>query len=191
MIGGSLMKINYDTIVRDSEPRLREPSTKVDLPLSKEDNEILMTMLQYLRDSIVPELAEEQNLRPGVGIAAPQIGVMKQMLAVSIDYGEDGKEEYALVNPRIISHSVQNAYLKNGEGCLSVEEEHEGHVFRHARITIKGYDALQQQVVKIKLSDYEAIVLQHEIDHLSGILFYDRINQDDPWKEDEGAVVID
>lgn len=185
------MKINYDTIVRDSEPRLREPSTKVDLPLSKEDNEILMTMLQYLRDSIVPELAEEQNLRPGVGIAAPQIGVMKQMLAVSIDYGEDGKEEYALVNPRIISHSVQNAYLKNGEGCLSVEEEHEGHVFRHARITIKGYDALQQQVVKIKLSDYEAIVLQHEIDHLSGILFYDRINQDDPWKEDEGAVVID
>lgn len=185
------MLINNDTIVKDSDPRIRLKSEKVELPLNKEDRDILMSMLQYVRDSIDPEKAEAQNLRPAVGISAVQIGILKQLVAISIDYGEDGKTEFALVNPKIISHSVQNAYIKNGEGCLSVEEEHEGHVFRHARVTVKAYDALQNQEVKIKATDYEAIVLQHEIDHLSGRLFYDTIDPIDPWKEDKDAVVIE
>ncbi|MCB6585509.1 peptide deformylase, partial [Streptococcus gordonii] len=71
------------------------------------------------------ELAEANNLRPAVGIAAIQLGVAKRMLAVVVPNDED-IDEYALVNPRIISESVQRAYLKNGEGCLSVEKEHEG-----------------------------------------------------------------
>lgn len=185
------MLINNDTIVKDSDPRIRLKSEKVELPLNKEDQDILMSMLQYVRDSIDPEKAEAQNLRPAVGISAVQIGVLKQLVAISIDYGEDGKTEFALANPRIVSHSVQNAYIKNGEGCLSVEEEHEGHVFRHARVSVKAYDALQQKEVMIKASDYEAIVLQHEIDHLSGRLFYDTIDPIDPWKEDQDAVVIE
>lgn len=185
------MFINYDTIVKDSDPIVRQKSEKVKLPLSEEDKDILMSMLQYIRDSIIPEKAEEQNLRPAVGVSAVQIGILKQLIAVSINYGEDGVVEYALANPRIVSHSVQNSYLKNGEGCLSVEVDHDGHIFRHARITIKAYDLLQDKDVTIKLSDYEAIVLQHEIDHLSGILFYDHIDADDPWKEDPNAVVID
>lgn len=185
------MLINNDTIVKDSDPRIRLKSEKVELPLNKEDRDILMSMLQYVRDSIDPEKAEAQNLRPAVGISAVQIGILKQLVAISIDYGEDGKTEFALVNPKIISHSVQNAYIKNGEGCLSVEEEHEGHVFRHARVTVKAYDALQNQEVKIKATDYEAIVLQHEIDHLSGRLFYDTIDPIDLWKEDKDAVVIE
>lgn len=185
------MLINNDTIVKDSDPRIRLKSEKVELPLNKEDRDILMSMLQYVRDSIDPEKAEAQNLRPAVGISAVQIGILKQLVAISIDYGEDGKTEFALVNPKIISHSVQNAYIKNGEGCLSVEKEHEGHVFRHARVTVKAYDALQNQEVKIKATDYEAIVLQHEIDHLSGRLFYDTIDPIDPWKEDKDAVVIE
>ena len=151
----------------------------------------MMNMLQYVRDSIDPIKAQELNLRPAVGISAVQIGVLKQLVAVSIDYGEDGKSEYALVNPRIISHSVRNAYLKNGEGCLSVANEHEGHVFRHARITVKAFDALQNREVTFKVSGYEAIVLQHEIDHLSGHLFYDRIDTNNPWKEDSEALVIE
>ena len=73
--------------------------------------------------------------------------------------------EYALANPRIISESVQRAYLKTGEGCLSVEGAHEGFVPRAARITVKGYDLLQDKEITIRAKDYLAIVLQHEIDH--------------------------
>ena len=112
------------------------------------------------------------------------------MLAVVVP-NEEGVDEYALVNPRIVSESVQRAYLKNGEGCLSVENEHEGIVPRAARITVKGYDLLQKQEITIKAKNYLAIVLQHEIDHFSGTLFYDRINKQDPWREDPTAIVIE
>ena len=64
------MFINYDTIVKDSDPIVRQKSEKVKLPLSEEDKDILMSMLQYIRDSIIPEKAEEQNLRPAVGVSA-------------------------------------------------------------------------------------------------------------------------
>lgn len=185
------MKITYDSILKDNNPIVRQKSEKVALPLCDEDKEILMGMLEYIRNSIIPEIAETENLRPAVGVSAVQIGILKQLVAVSIDYGEEGKVEYALANPRIISHSIQNSYLKNGEGCLSVEEEHEGHIFRHARIRIKAYDYLQDSEVTIKLDGYEAIVLQHEIDHLSGTIFYDHIDKNDPWKEDPGADVIE
>ena len=64
------------------------------------------------------DIAKAEGLQPAVGIAAVQVGVLKQMIAVVIPY-EDGVDEVALVNPKIISESVQNAYLDNGEGCLS------------------------------------------------------------------------
>lgn len=184
------MLINNDTIIKDSNPLMRKVSQPVSIPLSKEDEDLLMDMLQYVRDSHDPKLSEEKNLRPAVGIAAIQVGVLKQMLAICIDY-EDERVEYALCNAKVVSHSVQNAYLAQGEGCLSVENDHPGHVFRHARITVSGYDALTKQHVKFRVSGYEAIVLQHEIDHFSGTLFYDRIPKDDQWKNDPDAMVIE
>ena len=184
------MKINMDVIVKDNDPVMRKPSKQVELPLNRQDRELIMDMLTYVKNSHDPELCEQENLRPAVGIAAVQVGVLKQMVAIAIDLDEDTQIEHALINPRIVSHSVQNAYLENGEGCLSVEDEHEGHVFRHARITVKAYDAVHDEFVTIRAKGYEAIVLQHEIDHLSGVLFYDHIDQLDPWKEDENAVVI-
>ncbi|WP_445595410.1 peptide deformylase [Amedibacillus dolichus] len=139
-----------------------------------------MDMLQYVRDSQDNELAEQNGLRPAVGIAAIQLGIPKKMLAVVVPDEEGNSQEFALANARIVSESVQLSYLKNGEGCLSVEKEHQGLVPRHARITVKAYDLLQDKEITIKASDYLAIVLQHEIDHFSGTLFYDRINQNDP-----------
>ena len=132
---------------------IRDSSEPVAIPLSKEDESLLMDMMQYVRDSHDPAIAEEKDLRPAVGIAAIQIGVPKQMLAICIDY-EDERIEYALCNAKIVSHSVQNAYLANGEGCLSVEEEHPGHVFRHARITVSAYDAIAKKQVKFRISGY-------------------------------------
>ena len=183
------MKINSETIILDSDPVLRTKSKKVELPLSAQDQALLEDMLQYVKDSQDDEIAQEQGLQPAVGIAAIQLGIPKQMIAVVVP-DEDTVYEAALVNPKIISESVQNAYLENGEGCLSVKEEHPGHVFRHARIKVRGYDLTQQKVVTIKAEGYFAIALQHEIDHLSGILYYDRIDPEEPWKEDAEAEVI-
>ena len=173
------MSLNYDDIVKDTDAIVRTKSEIVKLPLTAEDEALLMDMISYVRAS-----------QDAVGIAAIQLGVAKRMLAVVVPNDED-IDEYALVNPRIISESVQRAYLKNGEGCLSVEKEHEGIVPRAARITVKGYDLLQKQEITIKAKNYLAIVLQHEIDHFSGTLFYDRINKQDPWREDPNAIVIE
>lgn len=187
------MSFNYDDVVKDTQRRIRQKSTKVNVPLSSEDKATLMDLLTYVRNSQDGELAQELNLRPAVGIAAIQIGIPKKMIAIVLPDDEDEEKdiEYALANPRIVSESVQRAYLKNGEGCLSVEDEHQGIVPRSARITVKGYDLLQDKDITIKASGYQAIVIQHELDHFNGVLFYDHINPEDPWKAIPQAQVIE
>lgn len=188
------MLINNETIIKDTDPLIREKSEPVDLPLSDEDKTLLREMLQYVKDSTDEEKAEKLNLRPAVGISAIQVGVKKQMTAVVVDdvdkNGEAVHYEFMLVNPKIVSSSVQKAYLHSGEGCLSVVEEHQGYVVRSARIKVRAYDLCTDQYIEIRARGYLAIVLQHEIDHFSGTLFYDKINKDDPFKEVEGAMVI-
>ena len=176
------MKINIDTIVKDNKELIREKSENVRLQLSDDDKETLMSLYHYVVDSTDPEKMKKENLRPAVGIAAIQVGIKKKMIAIVIK-GEDDKiiYQYALANPRIVSHSVEEAYLANGEGCLSVESEHEGYIYRHRRIKVKAYDLLQDKEVIIKASDYLAIVFQHELDHFNGILFYDHINKENPF----------
>ena len=78
------MKINNETIIKDDDTLIREKSSDVTLPLSKEDKDTLLALLKYVDESIDPKLAQEKNLRPAVGIAAIQIGVKKKMIAVII-----------------------------------------------------------------------------------------------------------
>lgn len=184
------MRINIDNIIKDSDPLIREHSKEVKLPLSKMDESLIKRMYQYVHDSHDEESCEKYNLKPAVGIAGVQAGKLKKMIAVCVDF-QDGTEEYALINPKIISNSVQQAYLKTGEGCLSVPEEHQGYVMRSARITVTGYDWLTKQDVRLRFKGYMAIIMQHEIDHLSGILFYDHINKNDPFYIPEDAIEIE
>lgn len=184
------MRITISNIIKDSDPLIRTKSQEVDLPLNKEDKELLNEMLTYVRDSTDEEKMEKYDLKPAVGIAAIQCGVAKKMLAIVLHDGDECVE-YALVNPKIISHSKQFAYLKSGEGCLSVEQFHEGYVPRAARITVEGYDLLRDEHIRIRARNYEAIVLQHEMDHFDGILYYDRINKQDPFTEIKDAIVIE
>ncbi len=189
------MNINNSTLVKDSDSLIRKKSDPVSLPLSKENENILMSMLQFVRDSKDEELSKKYDLRPAVGIAAPQIGILKQMIAISfVEEDKNGNEvlcEYALANPKIISYSAKQAYLKEGEGCLSVDEAHDGFVPRSARIKVQAYDLLNKKEVTIRANGYRAIVLQHEIDHLSGILFYDHINKIEPFRPIPDAIVIE
>jgi len=183
-------------IIDDKNPLLRKKSEEVALPLSKEDEKLLLDMYEYLENSQDEELSEKYDLRPGVGIAAPQLGVLKRMCAILVcDYDEEGnithKTAYALANPKIISYTPKRAYLKDGEGCLSVNRNIEGYVPRAAKVTVKGYDALTKQEVTIVARGYLAIVFQHELDHFEGTLFYDHINKKEPFKKIEGALEID
>jgi peptide deformylase len=166
-------------IIKDSNPIMRKKSVEVPLPLSEEDRNTLNMMSEYLKNSQDDEWAEKHNVRPGIGLAAIQIGLLKRMFVIYLPYG-DRLIEYQLVNPKIIETSVKRAALENGEGCLSVDKNHHGLVHRYYKIKIKAFNALTNKEEIIVESGYPAIALQHEYDHLEGMFFYDRINKFNP-----------
>jgi peptide deformylase len=182
--------LTMDNIVRDGHPSLRKVAEEVPLPASDEDKATLERMLEYVKNSQNPEVAEKYGLRPGIGLAAPQIDVEKRMIAVHVHDEKGNLYSYGLFNPRIISHSVERAYLTAGEGCLSVDEPYPGYVPRYARITVKGV-SFDGEEVKLRLKGLPAIVFQHEIDHLNGVMFYDHINKEDPFAEIDNAIPVD
>jgi len=162
-------------IVKDSNPSLRKKSVEVVLPLDERHKEIISSMRQYLINSQDPEYSKTHNIRSGIGLAAPQIGINERFFVI---YLQDENKLYdcALINPVIVEESAKMACLAGGEGCLSVDKDHEGLVHRHNRITIKAYDAISNSDVVLHLQGLAAICFQHEYDHLNGILFYDRID---------------
>ncbi|CAM3046635.1 peptide deformylase [Sporolactobacillus spathodeae] len=173
--------ITMDDIIREGNPILRQIAKDVVLPASDEEKEQLKAMLEFLKNSQDEEIAKKYHLRAGIGLAAPQIAISKRMIALFLD-DDNGKHfEYMLFNPKIVSHSIENTYLEGGEGCLSVDREVPGFVPRHARVKVKAFD-IDGKPVTLRLKGYPAIAIQHEIDHLNGILFYDHINKDDPFK---------
>lgn len=174
----------YFKIVKDNQKSLRQKSQYVE-NITHEHIDLLNSMKEYLIASQDENIRKKYNLREGVGLAAPQIGKNIRALVVYYkDYDEDGNEkiiDHELINPKIISESVREIYLSNGEGCLSVDDNHEGYVYRKFKILVKAFDAKIQKDTIITARGFEAIVLQHEIDHLDGILFYDHINKNDPF----------
>lgn len=188
------MLINNETIVKDTDARIRQKSSPVALPLTDENKQILHDLYEYVRKSTIPEIAEKENLQPAVGISAIQVGIPRQLTAVIVhDVDKNNREityAYMLANPRIISRSVQQAYLEAGEGCLSVPKVHKGFVVRSARVKVKGFDLLQEKEITIRAHGYLAIVLQHELDHFEGTLFYDHIDPKNPFPMIPDAEVI-
>lgn len=171
------------------DPVLFQKAQEVSMPLSEEKRQLILDMVEYLKISQDDDLAKKYHIRPGVGIAAPQIGISERFYAIYFSYDEK-TYEYGLVNPKIISTSIKKAYLESGEGCLSVPQDMPGYVYRYYKVTIKAYDAITQKDVTLKLTGYPAIVFQHEYDHLDGILYIDRINKKDPLAVDPSAIAI-
>ncbi len=176
-------------IVKDNVKSLRQKCTPVDLPLNEETQKTLLGMLEYLKNSQDDEYAKKHNIRAGVGLAAPQIGLNKRMFVIYFEM-EKKIVQYALVNPKIVAVSVKQCFLNGGEGCLSVDKDHEGYVYRPYKVTIKAFDALQNKDVEIVARGYEAVVLQHEYDHLNGILYYDHIDPKNPFKRIENTIEL-
>ena len=172
--------ITMKNIVLEDHPVLREVAKEVILPASDEDKQIAQQLLEYVINSQDQEIANKYGLRPGIGLAAPQINVSKRIIAVHVTDEKGKLYSYALFNPKIVSHSVEKTYLSSGEGCLSVDRAVPGYVPRYARITVTG-TTIDGENIKLRLKGLVAVVFQHEIDHLNGVMFYDHINKDDPF----------
>jgi len=175
------MLLNKD-IIQDGHPTLRTRAKAVELPLSEENFQTLKSMMEYIENSQDDNLVEKYNLRPSVGLAAPQINRSIKMFAMkTMDEKFETLHKYAVVNPKIISYSEAQTYLPGGEGCLSVDEDITGIVKRSkkikARVNLVNLETNEIEKKEIKLRGYAAIVFQHEYDHLLGIMFTDKIEE--------------
>jgi len=168
-------------ILDEKDKHLRAENKEVTFPLSKERKKIINDMLEHLYYSQIEEYSEKYDLRPGMGLAAPQIGINERFFVVCHEEMENVFKNYILINPKMISHSEELIYASEGEGCLSVNREFPGIVPRYARVTFTGFD-LEGNPIKIRAREELAIAFQHELDHLNGILFIDHIDPKDPYK---------
>ena len=130
------------------------------------------------------KIAAKYNLRAGMGMAFVQLGILKRIFVIANKNDDDSFEEYVIINPKIISQSEELIYVGEGEGCLSVNREVQGIIPRYARVTIEAYD-MNGNKFQMRLREDLAICVQHEIDHLQGILFVDRIDKNNPFKDAE------
>ena len=160
---------------------LHKKSNVVSFPMEESDISLINNMIMYLRISQDEDYATKNNVRAGMGLAAVQLGNLKRFFVISYKKDDGTFEEYKVVNPKIISHSEELIYVEEGEGCLSVNRYVEGIVPRFARVTVEYYDEFGNKQTK-RVREEIAVAFQHEIDHLDGILFPDRIDKKDPFK---------
>ncbi|WGI36688.1 peptide deformylase [Mesomycoplasma lagogenitalium] len=178
------MKRKKVKIIQLPNKILRQKSIDVPWPLNEEDEKLAQQMIDHIDYS----QEEGQTMyRPGVGVAAVQYGILKNMFYVNVNNGKDDiifKD--VIINPKVLGTSESELALHHGEGCLSVGENwpnQEGFVRRKKVIKVEGYSYFDKVKKVWTVSDYVAIVFQHELDHLQGKLFIDRINKKAPWKK--------
>ena len=167
------MKKKYMPIIQHPEKVLDMKSKIVEIPITKKDFDIINSMISIVIDSNNTTLAKKYDLIPAVGIAAVQIGILKKMFYV---YVKEAKFELFAINPKIISTSINYCYISNGEGCLSLKEKNRFIVYRFYRITLKYNDFFLKKEIQRTFTAKHAIIIQHEMDHLKGILCMQRSN---------------
>ena len=171
-------------ILDESDARVRAKNEPVTFPLNDTNKDIIPEMLKHLRYSQIEKLSKKYQLRPGMGLAAPQLGINERFFVVCYEKDKGKFEDYVLINPKVISYSEEMIYAGEGEGCLSINREVEGIVPRHARITVEAYD-MDGNLQRYRVREDLAIAFQHELDHLEGILFTDYIDPENPFKDSD------
>ena len=142
-------------------------------------NEVLRIKAQKLTKitkadiNIANQMMDIMIKAPGVGLAANQVGILKQIITINFEDKEnDKKANYILFNPSIIEYSPEKITME--EGCLSLPEQY-ADIERPKHIIIEYIDE-NEKLIKKEIDGYEARILQHEIDHLSGKLFVDYLS---------------
>lgn len=165
-------------IVFTPNPVLRRKAHKI-LTFDKDLQTLVEDMIETMRDA------------PGVGLAAPQIGVTERLIVIEYGEEEDEGEEtapkklYVVANPEIVEAS--EVMVEGIEACLSVPRL-SGEVERNERIVVKGFNR-HGKPIKIKAEGWLARIFQHEIDHLEGILYTDRAKR--VWRLKENEAMTD
>lgn len=171
-------------VIREGHPTLYLKAKEVSLPLSNEDKQLLIDLHDYVINSTDEAMLEQFDFRPSVGIAAPQVNVSKRLYAVHVEDFDGTLYSYMLINPVIKEKSSDLIYLPGGEGCLSVDRETEGITPRYASFTLEAFRYIKEtdQVMPITLhlSGYIGIVFQHELDHLNGVLYTQKLFENLP-----------
>ena len=128
---------------------------------------------------LIDDMTETMREAPGVGLAAPQVGVLQRVIVVEVKQDEANPDLphgfYQLVNPEIVKASRE--IEEGAEGCLSIPG-YQGDVERHVWVEVKGLDR-NGKPLKVKAHGFLSRVLQHEVDHLDGILYLDRLTSPD------------
>lgn len=176
------MELPNIKILDESNKILRQKSKDVTFPLDDKSKKLIDDSLTYLEMSQMDEYIEKYNLRAGMGLSFVQIGILKRIFVISEELDDGTFKRYTLINPKVISRSEELIYVGEGEGCLSINRYVEGIVPRNARITVEAYD-VDGNKFKIRVREDIAIAFQHELDHLDGILFVDKIDKNDPYKD--------
>ncbi|MBZ4226851.1 peptide deformylase [Mycoplasma tauri] len=184
-----MKKFNVE-IVQLPNKVLRQKSKDVPIPLSDEDIELAEKMIYHIDDS----QKEGSRFRAGVGVAAVQYGILKRVFYINItpDMVYNNPKEVlrdVFFNPKILAISDGKIAISEGEGCLSVGDKipnQEGYVYRAKRIVFEAYSYFEKKRKRFDLKGYPAIVAQHELDHLEGKLFIDRIDKKNPWNDNIG-----
>lgn len=152
-------------VIKHPNETLRQISEPVKLPLSKEDRKLIDDMYKWVKE----------NSDKAVGLSAIQIGIPKRMCAIRY-VTKNSSFSYKLINPEIVRRSSEA--IIGSEGCLSVEDTR-GLVSRSESVTVTGFDAITNKKVRISASGFKAAILQHEIDHMDGILYIDKLVEED------------
>lgn len=146
------------TILTYPNPELKRKSSPV-------------TVINDAVRELIKDMAETMYNAPGIGLAAPQIGVHQRVIVIDVSASDEPPRLIAAINP-VIVHAEGEAYEE--EGCLSVPR-FAANVRRHARVIVKALDREGAEVTW-RADDLLAIAFQHEIDHLDGILFVDHLS---------------
>ena len=178
------MKLPKITILDEKNKILHQKSKEVNFPLKSKQKKDIYYMLLYLKMSQIEPEREKYDLRAGMGLSYVQIGVLERIFVVVDEYEEGKFKNYVVINPEIKSMSEELIYVGEGEGCLSVNREVEGIVPRNARITIEAYD-VDGNPYTLRVREELSVCFQHELDHLNGILFVDKIDKKHPYKDKE------
>jgi len=152
-------------IVKYPEKSLSQPS----VPVEEIDDEV---------SKLIEDMGETMFHDAGVGLAAPQVGVNRRIIvydahATDEERDPETREVTALINPEIIEKSDET-FISESEGCLSVVD-YRADVKRHEQVTVRALNIEGKQLT-FTADDILSVIMQHEIDHLDGILFIDRIS---------------
>ena len=141
-------------------------------PLLKKKSEKIEVITDELRKTL-NDMLETMYAAPGVGLAAPQIGLLKRMVVIDVSRENEPKKPYKMINPVIIDHGEN--LVVHDEGCLSVPEQY-APVERFETVTVEYLDENSKKQV-LHADGLLSICIQHELEHLEGILFIDHLSK--------------